>query len=212
MRSSTNQQVCPRTLFKKEEEEKIKKLVKIFGTRHWDLVAQFMEGRTAKQCRDRYSNYLIPGFFQGEWSKEEDQLLIQLYKEHGPKWSTIKKSFHNRSANNIKNRWYYFLHKKVQNYDETKIEKINDEIPKNDNKIIEKYKNTIESKEISDENTAIDNNEILIQQDNEIFENRRLCQALAPIKWQKSMTTSSCGKKSSCRGRFGPKARPFLTF
>lgn len=113
MMKNKNQQTT-RVLFKKEEDEKIKKLVKIFGTRHWDLVAQFMEGRTAKQCRDRYSNYLIPGFFQGEWTDNEDALLLKLYKEIGPRWSLIKKSFPNRSANNIKNRWYYFLHKKVQ--------------------------------------------------------------------------------------------------
>lgn len=104
----------PRILFKKEEDERIIELVKIFGTRHWPLVAQFLEGRTAKQCRDRYSNYLIPGFFQGEWTDNEDALLLKLYKEIGPRWSLIKKSFPNRSANNIKNRWYYFLHKKVQ--------------------------------------------------------------------------------------------------
>ena len=110
-------QNSPRVLFKKEEDEKIKKLVKVFGTRHWDLVAQFME-RTAKQCRERYSNYLIPGFFQGEWSDEEDSLLIKLYEENGPRWSVIKKSFKNRSANNIKNRWYYFLRKKYHSLEE----------------------------------------------------------------------------------------------
>lgn len=89
IRSSSN----TRILFKKEEDEKIKDLVKIFGNRRWNLIAQFMEGRTAKQCRDRYSNYFMPGFFQGEWSKEEDSLLIKLFNEHGPRWSIIQKSF-----------------------------------------------------------------------------------------------------------------------
>lgn len=97
-----------RVMFTKDEDEKIKQLVKKFGT-HWDLIANFMERRTAKQCRDRYSNYLIPGFFQGEWSKEEDDLLTQLYNEIGPKWSVLQRYFPNRGANSIKNRWHYFL-------------------------------------------------------------------------------------------------------
>lgn len=72
----------------------------------------FIEGKNAKQCRDRYSNYLGPGFFQGEWSKEEDEILLKLDNEHGSKWSLIQKQFPNRSSNAIKNRWYYFLNKK----------------------------------------------------------------------------------------------------
>ena len=115
---------CPknsRVMFTKEEDERIKQLVKKFGTGHWDLIAHFMERRTAKQCRDRYSNYLIPGYFQGEWSKEEDELLIQLYKKNGPKWSVLQRYFPNRGANNIKNRWQYFLGKQNQNLTDTKI-------------------------------------------------------------------------------------------
>lgn len=55
-----------RVLFRKEEDERIKKLVGIFGTSHWNIIAQFMEGRTAKQCRDRYTNYLKPGVLEGK--------------------------------------------------------------------------------------------------------------------------------------------------
>lgn len=113
MKRNNKMKCTPRILFKKEEDERIIQLVKIFGTNNWPVVAQFMNGRSSKQCRDRYSNYLMPGFFQGEWTENEDELLIKLYKEIGPKWSQMKKSFPNRSANNIKNRWYYFLHKKV---------------------------------------------------------------------------------------------------
>ncbi|KAK8867192.1 hypothetical protein M9Y10_010169 [Tritrichomonas musculus] len=111
-----------RVHFTKEEDDKIKELVKKFGTKNWSIIALFMDGRTAKQCRDRYSNYLIPGFFQGEWSKEEDELLKKLYSENGSKWSIIQTYFPNRSSNSIKNRWYYFLRKK----DEIGLKDINE--------------------------------------------------------------------------------------
>lgn len=100
-----------RILFTKEEDDMIKKLVEQFGTHHWNLIANCMERRTAKQCRDRYLNYLIPGCFQGEWSKEEDSLLLKLFNEIGPKWSVIQKYFPKRGPNNIKNRWNYFISK-----------------------------------------------------------------------------------------------------
>lgn len=103
-----------RILFTKEEDDRIKQLVAHFGTGHWNLVANYMERRTAKQCRDRYLNYLIPGCFQGEWSKSEDDLLIKLYKEIGPRWSVIQKYFPNRGPNSIKNRWNYFISKQYQ--------------------------------------------------------------------------------------------------
>lgn len=100
-----------RVHFTKQEDEKLKELVKIYGIKNWSLISSLMVGRTAKQCRDRYSNYLVPGFFQGEWSKEEDELLMKLYNEYGSKWSIIQTHFPNRSSNSIKNRWYYFLRK-----------------------------------------------------------------------------------------------------
>lgn len=98
-----------RISFTNKEDEILKKLVGMYGTKQWRLVASMINGRTPKQCRDRYTNYLIPGFFRGEWSNEEDLLLMNLYSIHGPKWSIIKNFFPNRSSNSIKNRWTYFL-------------------------------------------------------------------------------------------------------
>ncbi|KAK8880380.1 hypothetical protein M9Y10_003051 [Tritrichomonas musculus] len=121
-----------RTHFTKDEDEKIRELVKKFGTKNWPVVAAFMKGRTAKQCRDRYSNYLIPGIFQGEWSKEEDELLIKLYKEIGSKWSVIQNYFPKRSSNSIKNRWHYFLCKKYNFELENENEKDNEKDKKED--------------------------------------------------------------------------------
>lgn len=106
-----NESIKNRVPFSIEEDEKIKRLVEKYGKRNWQIIASFIKERTPKQCRDRYCNYLFPGFFGGEWSKEEDDLLMKLYSELGPKWSVIKKSFVDRSTNSLKNRWIYFLSK-----------------------------------------------------------------------------------------------------
>lgn len=52
-------------------------------------VAKLMGGRTYKQCRERYTNYLKEGLNVGPWSKEEDQLLLTLHAKIGNKWAEI---------------------------------------------------------------------------------------------------------------------------
>ena len=71
-----------------------------------------MPGRNSRQCRDRYSNYLNPVFNNCDWSKEEDKLLADKYNAYGPKWTKIREFFPKRSANNIKNRYNYYVSNK----------------------------------------------------------------------------------------------------
>ena len=100
-----------RKKFRKEEDEKLRELVEQKGSKKWDLIAKEMPGRTGRQCRDRFKNYLVPGFFNGQWSEEEDRLLFKKYIEFGSQWSKITQFFPNRSANSLKNRWNYFVSK-----------------------------------------------------------------------------------------------------
>ncbi|KAK8834835.1 hypothetical protein M9Y10_032012 [Tritrichomonas musculus] len=97
--------------FSAEEDEKLKHLVEIMGEKKWDDIAKEMPGRNGRQCRDRYKNYLIQGFFNGEWTREEDEMLIKKFSEFGSQWSKITTYFNNRNANSLKNRWNYFLSK-----------------------------------------------------------------------------------------------------
>lgn len=52
-------------------------------------VAKLMGGRTYKQCRERYTNYLKEGLNVGPWTKEEDQLLLSMHAKVGNKWAEI---------------------------------------------------------------------------------------------------------------------------
>lgn len=98
-----------RKKFSPEEDAQLKKLVSQFGPKKWEFIARYLPGRTGRQCRDRYQNYLVPGFYSGQWTKEEDDLLYQKYSEIGPAWSKLSVFFPNRSANAIKNHWNYFV-------------------------------------------------------------------------------------------------------
>lgn len=94
---------------------RLKELVAQFGAKKWNTIAMFMPCRTGRQCRDRYSNYLCPGYNNGQWSEEEDMLLKEKFNQYGPLWTKISTFFEGRTANNIKNRWIYNISKKLNN-------------------------------------------------------------------------------------------------
>jgi hypothetical protein len=87
-------------------------LVKRHGQCHWQTIASSMPGRTARQCRDRFTNYLVPNLSQAAWSPEEDRVLLERFRELGPHWSRIAPFLPGRSSNAIKNRWYTYLRRK----------------------------------------------------------------------------------------------------
>ena len=93
--------------FTNDEDEKLIKLVNKYGAKKWNSIALSMEGRTGRQCRDRYKNYLAPFINKSEWTLEEDMLLVEKFREYGPCWSKISKFFVGRTSSSLKNRWYF---------------------------------------------------------------------------------------------------------
>ncbi|KAK8898281.1 hypothetical protein M9Y10_000560 [Tritrichomonas musculus] len=96
--------------FTSEEDKNIIFCVSYVGTKNWGFVSNFVKGRTPKQCRDRYMNYLKPEFSHTEWTQKEDKYLLELYEKNGPKWCVISKYLKNRNQISIKNR-FMFLRK-----------------------------------------------------------------------------------------------------
>ena len=95
-----------RHMFTLQEDVMLCKLVMMYGTSQWSVVASHIEGRSARQCRERWKTFLSPGHVNGPWTKEEDSLLFKLYEQIGPKWAAMMRYFVGRSDYNIKNRWY----------------------------------------------------------------------------------------------------------
>lgn len=105
-------QVVPRRKFTPEEDKKIKLLVEKLGTDSWEIIAEYMPDRSARQCRDRYRNYLLDYLCQDPWTCEEDQLIMSKFSKIGAHWVQIAKVLGRRSGNDVKNRWYKHLSKK----------------------------------------------------------------------------------------------------
>lgn len=95
----------PKDKFTPSEDEKLKLLVKVLGVSNWKKVSEYMVTRNARQCRDRYKNYLAPHLNSSPWCKEDDEKLLNLVEQHGRKWSLIAKEFTGRTDINIKSRY-----------------------------------------------------------------------------------------------------------
>ena len=94
-----------RCKFTKQEDILLVNVVNELGTRDWEAIANRIPNRNARQCRERYTNYLAPNLSHDPWTPEEDSLLEQKLKELGAKWVNISKYFKNRTDTMLKNRW-----------------------------------------------------------------------------------------------------------
>lgn len=99
--------------FTPEEDQIIIEQVNKNGQKGWRHIAEHLPGRTARQCRERWVNYLSPNVSRDPWKKDEDDLIVKLVSEHGQQWSKISSFFPLRTDVMLKNRWSY-LKRRVQ--------------------------------------------------------------------------------------------------
>ncbi|MQM02716.1 hypothetical protein Taro_035481 [Colocasia esculenta] len=69
--------------------------------------------RCGKSCRLRWINYLRPDLKRGNFTAEEDGLIIKLHGLLGNKWSLIASRLPGRTDNEIKNYWNTHIRRKL---------------------------------------------------------------------------------------------------
>jgi hypothetical protein len=114
----------PRQKFTVQEDEQLRELVIELGVNNWSEVAARLGTRSARQCRERFKNYLSPNLRNGQWTEEEDQLLAEKFAQFGAKWSVIVAFFPSRSEVNLKNRWTQLTNRGAFDIEQEKLKVI----------------------------------------------------------------------------------------
>ena len=89
------------------------------GPKNWTKCAQFIKGRTGKQCREHWNNSLNTEIQKGQWTTEEDLLIMIFYKKFNGSWKKMIPIFKSRTENSIKNRFFSQLRKIASKYIKT---------------------------------------------------------------------------------------------
>ncbi|KAG6414578.1 hypothetical protein SASPL_121950 [Salvia splendens] len=77
-------------------------------------VAECFKDRTDVQCLHRWQKVLNPELVKGPWSKEEDEVIIELVNKYGPKkWSTIANHLPGRIGKQCRERWHNHLNPNI---------------------------------------------------------------------------------------------------
>ncbi|KAL5095916.1 hypothetical protein RYX36_000243 [Vicia faba] len=70
--------------------------------------------RCSKSCRLRWTNYLRPGIKRGDFTEQEEKMIIHLQDLLGNRWAAIASYLPQRTDNDIKNYWNTHLKKKLK--------------------------------------------------------------------------------------------------
>ncbi|XP_058781301.1 myb-related protein 308-like [Vicia villosa] len=100
----------------KEEDQRLINYIKTNGEGCWRSLPKAAGLlRCGKSCRLRWINYLRPDLKRGNFTEQEDDLIINLHNLLGNKWSLIAARLPGRTDNEIKNYWNTHIKRKLYN-------------------------------------------------------------------------------------------------
>jgi hypothetical protein len=110
-----------KTIWSADEDHAVLSILAEVGSPRWREIATILKrrcgtGKSPKQCRERYRNYLNPTYSITEWGLNEKTLFIVLHKVLGNKWSQMTQYMEKRSDIAIKNHFYCLIRKTLKRF------------------------------------------------------------------------------------------------
>lgn len=98
-----------KTGWSKEEDERLRFGIEMFGSRKWKRISEHVATKTERQCLHRSRTKQFRMSCRNAWSEEEDKRLVSLVEEMGRNWSKISRHFLGRTDANCRERYVNIL-------------------------------------------------------------------------------------------------------
>jgi hypothetical protein len=95
----------PKKKFSPEQDERIRELVGNQRFPDWNAITQQIEGKNARQFRERYQHYQAPEICPEPWTLEEDARLRALHAQLHNDWAKIAERMPGRTNTAVKDRF-----------------------------------------------------------------------------------------------------------
>ncbi|GMN61351.1 hypothetical protein TIFTF001_030443 [Ficus carica] len=107
-----------------EQEDKVlADAVRRYNGKNWKKIAECLTGRTDVQCLHRWQKVVDPDLVKGDWTKEEDDLIIRMVEKlRFKKWSEMAKLLPGRIGKQCRERWHNQLNPDINKTPWTKEE------------------------------------------------------------------------------------------
>lgn len=103
----------------KEDDTKLIDVMKKYkNPRDWEPVArEHARGKSAKECHDRWIRYLKPGVRKGQWTDQEDAIVVEAVttsaEQPFTRWSDLASKLPGRVGKQIRDRWVNHLNPNI---------------------------------------------------------------------------------------------------
>lgn len=96
----------PRTKWSPEEDRLLRTLCMRRRRCNWTFIQKKFSDKSLAALQKRWANKLDPSINKSRWTVEEDEMILQLYREIGGNWKVIASKLKGRPSTSVKNRYY----------------------------------------------------------------------------------------------------------
>ncbi|OMJ82150.1 hypothetical protein SteCoe_17225 [Stentor coeruleus] len=116
-----------RKIWKVEDDNALTESANKYNGKNWEKIAdevsqKINKKRTAKQCRERWNNFLKCNANHKEWTESQIKLIFEVQSSIGNKWSKISAFFPGKSKSSIKNFYYSTIRRNIRRFNNGKID------------------------------------------------------------------------------------------